>query len=113
MQIHRLARVNREALDYMNNRGADWLGDRAALESHFANALETAQMAYQPIVSVSEKRIIAYEALVRPQDPMLPNPLALIRAAEQLGRVHQMGRCLRDMVAARLRAARKSFSQTR
>jgi EAL domain-containing protein (putative c-di-GMP-specific phosphodiesterase class I)/ActR/RegA family two-component response regulator len=102
VQIHRLAKVKREALDYLNSSGADWIEDRSGLEGHFTSALATAWMAYQPIVSVSDRRIVAYEALVRPRHPMLPNPLALIRAAEQLGRVHQMGRCLRDMVAARV-----------
>jgi EAL domain-containing protein (putative c-di-GMP-specific phosphodiesterase class I)/AmiR/NasT family two-component response regulator len=100
VKIHRLATVKREALEYLSSSsGGDWRENRAGLEAHFANALDTAWMAYQPIVSVAERRIVAYEALVRPRDPALPDPLALIQAAEQLGRVQQMGRRLRDMVA--------------
>jgi EAL domain-containing protein (putative c-di-GMP-specific phosphodiesterase class I) len=102
VKMHRLARVKREALEYLNNSAADWVGDRSELEAHFTRALDTAWMAYQPIVSVSERRIFAYEALVRPTHPALPNPGALIRAAEQLGRVHQMGRKLREMVAQQM-----------
>lgn len=102
VQIHRLARVKREALEYLNNSSVDWIGDRADLEVHFATALDTAWMAYQPIVSVSERRIVAFEALVRPTHAALPHPGALIRAAEQLGHVHVMGRRLRDMVAERM-----------
>jgi EAL domain-containing protein (putative c-di-GMP-specific phosphodiesterase class I) len=104
VQMNRLARIKREALDYLNSTG-DWIGDKAGLEVHFASALESLWMAYQPIVSWSGKEIIAYEALVRPSHPELPNPSALIAAAERLGRIHQLGRLLRDNVARTIAAA--------
>jgi EAL domain-containing protein (putative c-di-GMP-specific phosphodiesterase class I) len=104
VHMHRLARIKREALEYLNSTG-DWIGDRAGLEVHFASALQTLWMAYQPIVSWSRKEIIAYEALVRPTHPALPHPGALIAAAERLGHIHQLGRLLRDNVAATLAAA--------
>jgi EAL domain-containing protein (putative c-di-GMP-specific phosphodiesterase class I) len=99
VQLNRLARIKREALEYLNSTG-DWIGDRAGLEVQFASACETLWMAYQPIVSWSRKEVIAYEALVRPIHPALPHPGALIGAAERLGRLHQLGRQLRDNVAA-------------
>ena len=98
VQLYRLAKVKREALQYLDTAN----GDRSALESDFATALETSWMAYQPIISWSEKRIVAYEALVRPTHAALPDPGALIHAAEQLGRVQQMGRRLRDVVAVKM-----------
>jgi len=59
-------------------------------------------MSYQPLVSTVERRTVAFEALVRPTHAALANPDVLIRAAEQLGRVHEMGRQLRDMVALQM-----------
>jgi EAL domain-containing protein (putative c-di-GMP-specific phosphodiesterase class I)/CheY-like chemotaxis protein len=98
VQMNRLARIKREAYEYLNRSG-DWIGDRAGLEINFASAMETMWMAYQPIVCWSRKEIIAFEALVRPTHPSLPHPGALISAAERLGHLHLLGRRLRDMVA--------------
>jgi EAL domain-containing protein (putative c-di-GMP-specific phosphodiesterase class I)/CheY-like chemotaxis protein len=98
IQMNRLARIKREAFEYLNRSG-DWIGDRAGLEVNFASAMETMWMAYQPIVCWSRKEIFAYEALVRPIHPALPHPGALIGAAEKLGQLHRLGRRLRDMVA--------------
>ncbi|HEY0712273.1 MAG TPA: response regulator, partial [Polyangia bacterium] len=98
VQIYRLAKVKREALKYLDTAN----GDRSLLERDFATALDSAWMAYQPIISWSEKRVVAFEALVRPTHAALPDPGALIHAAEQLGRVQQMGRRLREVVATRM-----------
>lgn len=99
VQMNRLARIKREALEYLSSSG-DWIGDRAGLEVSFASALESLWMAYQPIVCLSERRVRAFEALVRPTHPALPHPGALIGAAEKLGQLHRLGRQLREMVAA-------------
>jgi EAL domain-containing protein (putative c-di-GMP-specific phosphodiesterase class I)/ActR/RegA family two-component response regulator len=99
VQMYRLARIKREALQYLNGSTGSWIGDRAGLEMHFASALETLWMAYQPIVSWSRREIFAFEALVRTTTPALPNPGALLEAAERLGRLPQLGRRLRDEVA--------------
>jgi EAL domain-containing protein (putative c-di-GMP-specific phosphodiesterase class I) len=53
-------------------------------------------MAYQPIVSWSRRKTVAYEALMRPHEPSLPDPGALLSAAEQLGRIHDLGRVVRQ-----------------
>jgi EAL domain-containing protein (putative c-di-GMP-specific phosphodiesterase class I)/ActR/RegA family two-component response regulator len=104
IQINRLARIKREAFEYLNRSG-DWIGDRAGLEVNFASAMETMWMAYQPIVCWSRKEVFAHEALVRPIHPALPHPGALIGAAEKLGQLHKLGRRLRDMVAEGVEAA--------
>lgn len=98
VQMHKLARIKREALEYLSSTG-DWIGDRAGLKVHYESAVQTMWMAYQPIVRFSKQEIFAYEALVRPTHPALPHPGALIGAAERLGQLHQLGRRLRDMVA--------------
>jgi EAL domain-containing protein (putative c-di-GMP-specific phosphodiesterase class I)/CheY-like chemotaxis protein len=98
VQMARLARIKREAFEYLNRSG-DWIGDRAGLEVNFASAMETMWMAYQPIVCWSKREVFAFEALVRPIHPALPHPGALIGAAERLGHLHQLGRRLRAMVA--------------
>jgi EAL domain-containing protein (putative c-di-GMP-specific phosphodiesterase class I) len=104
IKMNRLARIKREALEYLNRSG-DWIGDRAGLEVNFAAALESMWMAYQPIVRLSRREVFAFEALVRPVHPALPHPGALIGAAERLGHLHLLGRRLRDMVAENVAAA--------
>jgi EAL domain-containing protein (putative c-di-GMP-specific phosphodiesterase class I) len=59
-------------------------------------------MAYQPIVDWRNRTIVAYEALVRCNDPALPNPGAIFSAAERLDRVHEVGRAIRARIALSL-----------
>lgn len=99
VRLGRLARVKRRALELIGNID-EFVGDRAGLEVCFGKALETLWMAYQPIVTYAGKRIHAYEALVRNEEPTLVNPLALLSAAERLGRAHDLGRAIRKCVAS-------------
>jgi EAL domain-containing protein (putative c-di-GMP-specific phosphodiesterase class I) len=62
-------------------------------------ALESLWIAYQPIVSWSRKHVYAFEALLRSGEPALPNPGAVLEAAERLGRLADVGRAVRDRVA--------------
>src|SRR5262249_17876112 len=64
VQMCRMARVKREALLLVGD-AEKFVGDRASLENRFSCALEGLWMAYQPIVSWSEKKVYAYEALLR------------------------------------------------
>lgn len=94
VRMHRLARAKRQALELAG--GVDrFVGDRAALAASFDRALATLHMAYQPIVSSSGRTCFAYEALLRTREPSLPHPGAVVDAAERLGRVHELGRCIR------------------
>ncbi|HEX4341035.1 MAG TPA: EAL domain-containing protein [Polyangiaceae bacterium] len=90
-----LARARREAMRILGNMhpGA---GDRAGLEVTFARALKSMWMAYQPITNASTGEIFGYEALLRSQEPSLPNPGAVLEAAERLGRLDDLGRTIRD-----------------
>jgi EAL domain-containing protein (putative c-di-GMP-specific phosphodiesterase class I) len=98
-RLHALARLKSEAAQL---EGADprRLGDRAALEIKFADALNGLWMAYQPIVDVSLRTTLAYEALLRTEEASLQRPPDLIDAAERLERLPDLGRAIRTLVAA-------------
>jgi EAL domain-containing protein (putative c-di-GMP-specific phosphodiesterase class I)/CheY-like chemotaxis protein len=72
---------------------------RAELSGRFDNALDHLWMAFQPIVCWSERRVHAFEALVRTDEPTLARPDHLFNAAEQLHRVQELGRTIRRAVA--------------
>jgi EAL domain-containing protein (putative c-di-GMP-specific phosphodiesterase class I) len=98
VRLHRLARLKREALRHLGARDR-LVGDRAGLETAFARALGSLQMAYQAIFRASNGGVFGYEALVRSSEPALPHPGALFDAAERLGRVQDLGRAIRESVA--------------
>lgn len=62
-------------------------------------ALDRLWLAYQPIVSWSQQRIFAYEALARSDEPGLQGGL-LVEAAERLGSIVELGRRVRASAAA-------------
>jgi len=72
---------------------------RAELSGRFDSALDRLWMAFQPIVNWSDKRVHAYEALVRTDEPSLARPDHFFNAAEQLHRVQELGRTIRRSVA--------------
>jgi len=98
VRLHQMARVRREALE-LYRAGGFPLGDRAGLEARFARALEKVWMAFQPIVSWSGRKLFAYEALVRSDEPTMRGPGELFAAAERLDRLHDLGRVIRERVA--------------
>ena len=100
-RLHQMAKIKREALELFRLEGKH-LGDRAGLEVRFANAIKTLWLAYQPIVSWSTQSVLAYEALVRNEEPTLRAPPDLFEAAERLGRLRELGRLIRDRVAQTL-----------
>jgi EAL domain-containing protein (putative c-di-GMP-specific phosphodiesterase class I)/CheY-like chemotaxis protein len=85
--------------------GGPTRADRASLDAAFTRASAALKMVYQPIVSITTRRPSGFEALMRSSEPTLPNPPAVLDAAERLGRLHSLGRQLRGMVASQLRAA--------
>jgi EAL domain-containing protein (putative c-di-GMP-specific phosphodiesterase class I) len=94
VRLHRIAKAKRQALDLAG--GVDhFVGDRAGLITCFGRALASFHVAYQPIISWATKSVFAYEALLRSREPTLPNPGAMLDAAERLDRVHELGRSIR------------------
>jgi EAL domain-containing protein (putative c-di-GMP-specific phosphodiesterase class I) len=102
--LYNLARLKRQALELL---GADdkLLGDNAALTVRFERALSSLWMAFQPIVSIGERRIHGYEALMRSDEPVLGRPELMLTAAERLNRVADLGRRVRALVARASREA--------
>jgi EAL domain-containing protein (putative c-di-GMP-specific phosphodiesterase class I) len=78
---------------------------RARLEAAFGRALGGIELAFQPIVVAGSGELYGYEALMRSSEPELPSPPAVLDAAEKLGRLHELGRHLRDRVAQQARDA--------
>jgi EAL domain-containing protein (putative c-di-GMP-specific phosphodiesterase class I) len=94
--LHQVGRLKREAFEVAGNGLA---GDRAALEAHFASAMDRLWMSYQPIVSWEDRRVVGYEALLRSSEPRMPSPPEMLDAAERLGKLHALGRAIRATVA--------------
>jgi EAL domain-containing protein (putative c-di-GMP-specific phosphodiesterase class I) len=74
------------------------LDDRASLAVDFERALRGLWMAYQPIVEYSRRRVVAYEALLRSTDSVLPHAGAIVDAAQQLGMLASLGSAVRRHV---------------
>jgi EAL domain-containing protein (putative c-di-GMP-specific phosphodiesterase class I) len=98
VNVHRLARLKREALKLL--QGSEGIAaDRAGLQARFSAALADLWMAFQPIVSWSGRRIVAFEALVRTGEPTLANPAELLATAERLGMLPVLGQRIRQKVS--------------
>ena len=97
-QLYRMARIKREAIGLGGSAGPS---DRAGLEAIFERALASFHMAFQPIVSLSAKSILGYEALLRSSEPSLPRPEDVLKAAARLGSSRKLGRVLRRLATDR------------
>ena len=95
LNLNRLAKIRREALSLYQERNSAH-GEASRREMDFGRAVAAVYMVYQPIISWSRKRAFGYEALVRSSDNSMPHPGALFDAAEELGRIHDLGRQIRD-----------------
>ena len=81
---------------------------REHLEIAFNSAMNGLFMAYQPIVAAGNGKLLGYEALMRSNEPTLRSPPAVLDAAEKLGRLHALGRRVRELVATQ--ASAQEFS---
>lgn len=104
VRLSRLARVRHRLAARMGVDDLDGIGDRALAE-RFEAALESLWIAWQPIVSWSARSVLAWEALLRTRDPLLPSPREMLAAAERLGRMVDLAdtvhrRIARDMEQA-------------
>jgi EAL domain-containing protein (putative c-di-GMP-specific phosphodiesterase class I) len=82
------------------SRAKSGVTPRADLERAFRSAIARLRMAYQPIVAAETRVTTAFEALMRSDEPQLPNPPAVLDAAEKLGALHLLGRHVRNLVAS-------------
>ena len=93
---HRLAVVRRTAIHELEGRP---IGEQVGLEKRFTSALGSLWLATQPIVSWDKRAVLAYETLVRTDEPSLRNPSDLFDVAERLGGTQTLGRAIRRLVA--------------
>lgn len=70
------------------------------LQARFNRALDGMWLAFQPIVSWSQKSVFAYEALLRSVEPEMCTPLQVLKAAESLDQIHALGRRSRRELAS-------------
>jgi EAL domain-containing protein (putative c-di-GMP-specific phosphodiesterase class I) len=98
-RLHRMALMKREALGAVGEGGSQ-AGDRAGLMAAWGRMLCGMWLAFQPIVSFSGPSLVAFEALLRSNEPSLPHPGAVLDAAERLGTLHELGRRIRQHAAS-------------
>lgn len=90
---HGVARMRRRAESYSTKLYTEDLVPR------FENGLALAWMAFQPIINIKTRTVVAYEALLRTDEESLKRPDIFIATAERLDRIHELGRQVRSMVA--------------
>ncbi|MEI9948017.1 MAG: EAL domain-containing protein [Pseudomonadota bacterium] len=106
--IGRMARVKRE---YVEEYGSSTfrVGDRAGISATLERALGSLWVAYQPIVHARSGALFAHEALMRSDEPDLPNPQAVLKAAERIDRLQDLGGTMRRLTALDLAATEESI----
>jgi len=93
-QLYEIARTKREALELLGPAGAS---DRVGLELTFQAALAGVWIAFQPIVSMTGRSIVGFEALMRSAHAALPGPQQMLDAAERLQVLDTLGRRVREL----------------
>ncbi|HEY4106736.1 MAG TPA: EAL domain-containing response regulator [Polyangiaceae bacterium] len=104
VNLYRTARARRE-LVAETEHGSVLASRQRQLKSNFERALASVWIAYQPIVTASDTRVFAQEALLRTADTTLPDPTAMLDAAERTGRLGDLGQLVRAAAAAQIKRA--------
>jgi len=97
VRLCRLARWKRDSLAYLGEHRL--VADEHALEWALDEALKGLFLAAQPIVRARDGSLYGRELLLRSITPRLPDPLAVLEAAERLARVKDVGRVVRRLAA--------------
>jgi EAL domain-containing protein (putative c-di-GMP-specific phosphodiesterase class I) len=111
MQAIAIGRAARSKREYAEEFGKKrfGVGDRAGVDAVLDRAVAGLWMAYQPIVRAADIVTVAYEALLRVEEPLLPHPGAVLEAAERVHRIHDVGRAVRSRVATDCHAAEANW----
>ncbi|HEY3233599.1 MAG TPA: EAL domain-containing protein, partial [Polyangiaceae bacterium] len=91
-------RIQTAPVNVLSNAPAAWKGLRdsgVALERMLRP--EDLSVVFQPIVTVDDARLFAYEALVRCSVPSFSNPPTLFAHAVELGCAGRLGRMVREI----------------
>lgn len=105
----RMARLRREYVQELGS-GVFPVGDRAGLDATLDRALASLWMAFQPIVRATDGSVFAHEALMRCDEPSLPDPGAVLHAAERSNRLVDVGRQVRARVTEAIEPAPADWS---
>ncbi len=98
-RLGQLASMQRRAFELFGSAACKEANQRD-LARRFDAALDGLYMVFQPIVRWSNRSVFAHEALVRTREQSLFRPDELFAAAESLGRLFELGRAVRRLVAA-------------
>jgi EAL domain-containing protein (putative c-di-GMP-specific phosphodiesterase class I) len=101
VMLRRMAAAKREALRATGGE-ATAAGDRAGLQAAFGRVISGLWMAFQPILENRSGARFGWEALMRSNDGSLTTPQAVLRAAERLDRLDELGRTIRRLVASQM-----------
>jgi EAL domain-containing protein (putative c-di-GMP-specific phosphodiesterase class I)/CheY-like chemotaxis protein len=82
-----LARLKRTALASASKSSAEPMpfGDRATLEAILKRAFDSITVVFQPIVSVKNRSVLGYEALMRCDEGLFANYAQILVASERIG----------------------------
>jgi len=93
VQMRKMARIRQEAMR-LSTEMID-----PQLRPSFQLAKDTMWMAFQPILT-ADGTLYGHEALMRAKAPSLPHPGAVLKAAESLGELDELGRLVRRLATA-------------
>ena len=88
----------KSVLDLASDSKEAFQRDLVHLENAFEQAMETMTLHFQPIVWAKTHEVFGYEALLRTNDDVIPNPGEMFDAAERLNRVELLGRIIRAQI---------------
>jgi EAL domain-containing protein (putative c-di-GMP-specific phosphodiesterase class I)/ActR/RegA family two-component response regulator len=97
----RAARLKRTFVEHFGS-GRFQAEANANAQATLDHALTSLWIAYQPIVRRETHTLFACEALMRTDESRLPHPGALLSAAHDANRLHELGRTVRARVASDL-----------
>lgn len=111
--LHHAKRQGKDKIEFFRASMRDDRGARVSLESDLRHALERKEMeiAYQPIVRLSEMRVAGFEALLRWQHPKLGllAPSDFIDIAEETGLIIEIGKFVLEQSARQLGTWQRAF----
>jgi EAL domain-containing protein (putative c-di-GMP-specific phosphodiesterase class I) len=105
VQLRSAASADRRTLERVDRV----VTEQRNLGVRFERALAAVTLFHQPIVSWTDRTVFAHEALLRSGERSLAQPVALLAAAEKLGRLPDLGRAIRAVAAERLQRAPAGF----
>lgn len=94
-----LARAKREALVGGPKKTVS-LNERADLEAVLKRAYDTIRIAFQPIVSIKEKKLVGYEALMRCDETLFASYGSLLAASDRVAWRPLMARTIYQRIAS-------------